>query len=264
MLPAQAKASREKVYMEENSLLAEVPREGETIEDVLNSVDKELQVETPTESQTEKPIEKLELPDEEILKKNRAWEEMREARELAEARALDLEQKLSAIQKEESSEKSEFVASLVGDNEDVEAIWAKEKERLKEEMKREIVQEQLDIERKAKEQEEHWTKWTQDRLTEVEKEFNVDFNRDESKKNELYKIMRDFSPTDEQGNLDYRKGMKIYQELNKTKEMEDKSKTQVKKDIADATVSKETSVNKNKGFLTSQDLRGKDWRSLLD
>lgn len=244
---------------EEGNLLAEVPREGESVEDVLNSVDKELKVEKPTESQTEK----LELPDEAILKKNSAWEEMREAREQAEAKARDLELKLSALEKPESVEKSEFVSSLVGDNQEVEAKWAKEKENLKEEVKREMIQDQLDAEKKAKEQKEHWINWTNERLSEVEKEFNVNFKTDESKKNELSKIMLDYSPTDERGNLDYRKGMKILNELSKIKETEKHSSIQVKKDIADATVSKETSVKQNKDYMTSQDFRNKDWRSMV-
>ena len=244
---------------EKESLLAEIPREGEDIETALDSVDKELQEEAPAESL----LEKLELPDESVLKKNSAWEEMRTAREEAEAKAQELEARLSALEREDSPEKSEFVKSLVGENEDVEKVWAKEKESLKEEVKRELVREQLDAQNKEREQKEHWARWTNERLSEVEKEFKVDFKTDESKKNELSKIMLDYSPTDEQGNLDYRKGMKILNELSRVKQAEETQKTQAKKDIADATVSKETSVQQNKGFVTSNDIRGKDWRSIL-
>lgn len=244
---------------EEKGFLADIPLEGgaEKIEDALDSVDKVLKEEAPAESLPEK----LELPDESVLKKNSAWEEMRIAREEAEAKALELETRLSALEKEDSPEKSEFVKSLVGENEDVEAVWAKEKQSLKEEMKRELVQEQLDAQKKEQEQKQYWAKWTDDRVSEVEKEFKVDFTTDESKKNELFAVMRDYSPTDEQGNLDFRKGMKILTELDKVRETEKHSSTQVKKNIADATVSKETSTQENKGFVTSNDIRGKDWRS---
>jgi len=248
--------------MEEN-LLAEIPREGEDTEKVLDSVDKELEVEKPAESLPEK----LELPDEEnlaIQKRNSAFEEMRTARESAETRTQELEARLSKLEKgDDSVEKSEFVKSLVGENDDVEEKWAKEKISLKEEVKREMVQDQLDAQKKEQEQKEHWIKWTNERLSEVEKEFKVDFKTDESKKNELSKIMLDYSPTDEQGNLDYRKGWKILSELNKVKETEKHSSTQVKKNIADATVSKETTVQQNKDFVTSNDIRGKDWRSYI-
>lgn len=239
-----------------DSIIANIPLEGESVEDALNSVDKELQEEKPAESLPEK----LDLPDESILKKNEAWEEMRKKNEA-------LETRLKALEKEKEEtievEKSDFVKSLVGENDDVERKWAEEKITLKEEMKRELVQEQLEAQKKEQEQKEHWTKWTNDRLSEVEKEFKVDFKADESTKNELSKIMLDYSPTDEAGNLDYRKGWKILSELNKVKETEKNSVTQVKKNIADATVSKETSSQQNKEYLTSQDLRGKDWRSSL-
>lgn len=248
------------LFMDKDSIFGEVPTEGQSIEEVLDAVDKEQEVEKPVDSLPEK----LELPDESILKKNSAWEEMRTAREEAEAKAQELEARLSALEKPDSLEKNDFVKSLVGENEDVEEKWAKEKESLKEEMKRELIQDQLDAQQKEQEQKEHWMNWTNDRLSEVEKEFNVDFKADESKKNELSKIMLEWSPTDEQGNLDYRKGMKILNELDKIKVTEKHASTQVKKDIADATVSKETSVQQNKGYLTSQDLRGKDWRTAVN
>lgn len=247
--------------MSEENFLASIPREGESVEDVLNSVDKELQeTKEDTKVETKEPAEslpeKLELPDESILKKNEAWEEMRKTNEALQAR-------LEALEKEESVEKSEFVSSLVGDNQDVEAKWAKEKMSLKEEMKRELIQEQIDAQKKEQEQTAYWRKWTDERLSEVEKEFKVDFKADESKRNELSKIMLDYSPTDEQGNLDYRKGMKILEQLSKVKEQEEANKTQTKKNIADATVSKETSVKKNKDYYTSHDFRGKDWRQMI-
>lgn len=245
--------------MEEN-LLAEIPREGETLESVFSSVDKESEVEAekskePAESPAEK-VEKLELPDQEILKKNEAFERMRKENESLQAR-------LETLEKDNSSEKSEFVSSLVGDNQDIEQKWAKEKEHLKEEIKREFIQDQVNAQKKEQEEREYWGKWTDDRLSEVEKEFKVDFKADESKKNELSKIMLDYSPTDEQGNLDYRKGMKILEQLSKVKEQEETNRTQTKKNIADATVSKETSVKKNRDYMTSQDFRGKDFRSFI-
>lgn len=244
--------------MEEDSL-ANILREGEDNQNILDSVEKELEVAKPAESLPDKEIEKLELPDEEKLasqKRNSAFEEMRVKNETLEAR-------LASLEKEESPEKSEFVSSLVGDNEDVEAKWAKERESLKEEIKRETIQDQLDAQEKKRVQDEHWKNWTQERFDEVEKEFKVDFKADENLKNELSVIMRDVSPTDEQGNLDYRKGMKLLNDLNKVKVTEKHASTQVKKDIADATVSKETSVQKNKDFLTSHDIRkAGGWRGL--
>jgi len=246
--------------MEEENLLADIPREGEELD--LDSVEKELQEETEEENPAESLPEKLDLPDEDnlaIQKRNSAFEEMRTAREEAERKATELEERLSALEKEDSLEKSEFVQSLVGENEDVEKVWAKEKQSLKEQLKQELVQEQEQAQEQEQKEKEHWINWTNERLSEVEQEFKVDFSKDESKKNELSKVMLEYSPTDEQGNLDYRKGYRILQDLGKAKEAETTQKTQVKKNIADATVSKETSVKENKDFYTSSDLR-KGWR----
>ena len=242
--------------MDEDNLLADIPLEGDTVEEVLDQVDKELQDEDPAESLPEKEeVEKLDLPDESVLKKNKAWEEMRLKNEA-------LEQRLKDLEKSDSKEKSEFISTLVGDNEEVEEKWNKEKMSLKEELKREMVQEKLDAERQAQENKQKWIDWTNERLSEVEKEFKVDFKADESKKNALSKIMLEYTPTDNQGNLDYRKGMILLNQLEKAKEAEKSTSTQAKKNLADATVSKETSVEKNKDYYTSADLKGKDWRSL--
>lgn len=242
---------------EENkeNLFDEVPTEGQDIEAVLDKVDKETEVEKPAESSADKEGE----PD---LKKNDAWKEIRERAEKAEADKALLEEKLKNLDKGEA--KSEFVSALVGDNKDVEEKWLAEKASLKEEVKRELVQAELDAQKKDQEQKEYWLNWTNDRLSEVEKEFKVDFKTDESKKNELSNIMLDYSPTDEQGNLDYRKGMKILNDLTKVREVEEKSKTQVKKNIADSTISKQPSSEKNKDYLTTNDFRGgRGWRSVI-
>jgi hypothetical protein len=240
----------------EDSIIAEIPREGETVEEALASVEKESQDIVPAESQTGK--------EDSDLKRNEAWKELREERDKEREAREALEARLSALEKGNTDEveESEFVTSLVGENPEVTKKWHEERQKLKEEMKQEFIEEQRTAQKKEQEEKERWTKWTADRLSEVEKEFNVNFTADESKKNELQKIMLDYSPTDEQGNLDYRKGMKILNELSKVKEQEDTKKTKVKKDIADATVSKETSVQTDKKYLTANDLRGKDWRSL--
>lgn len=241
---------------EENKekLFDEVPTEGQDIEEVLAEVDKETQDEKPAESSAEK--------EEVDLKKNDAWKELRESKEKAEAKALELEEKLKNIDKEDP--KSKFITSLVGDNKEVEAEWLVERENLKEQVKNELLQAEVDAQKKEQEQKEYWLNWTNDRLSEVEKEFKVDFKSDESKKNELSKIMLEYSPTDEQGNLDYRKGMRILNDLSKVKEVEEKTKTQVKKNIADSTISKHQSSDKNKDVLTTNDFRGgRGWRSVV-
>lgn len=245
--------------MEEN-IFADVPREGETLEEVLNPVEKELEVEKPAESQAEKEevkeVDKLELPDEAILKKNSAWEEMRESREQAEAKAQQLEQRLQALEKEKGEvEQPAFLTEIVGKNEEVAREWQKERETLKEEVKQELVQAQIDAQKKEAEAKEHWNKWTEEQLTKVGA-------KDENTRNELRKVMNDYTPTDERGWLDYSKGMKLLNDLKKVQIKEEEMKIQVKKNIADATVSRETSTKETKNYLTRNDLRG-GWRGIV-
>lgn len=246
--------------MSDGDLLAEIPREGESVEDIFNSVDKELQEEAPAESLPEK----LDLPDEDILKKNNAWEEMREAREEAEHKAQELETRLAALETgNKEVEQPEFLTKMIGENEEVAKDWLKEKATIKEEVKQELIREQADLQRKDVETKKYWLEWTDARFKEVENDFKVNFKSQPSLKNELAKVMNDYTPTDEQGNLDYRKGMKLLTDLKKSQNADEDNKVQVKKNIADATVSRETSAQKNKGYLTSHDFRGKDWRQMV-
>lgn len=241
----------------EESIFAKAPHEGETPEELFNpTVDKELEVEKPAESQSEK-----EEPD---LKQNEAWKEIREAKEQAEAKALELEQRLQALESgNKEVERSEFVTSLVGDNEEIDRKWQKERETIKEEVKKELVQEQIKAQQIEKDEQNYWNKWTQDQFDSVEKEFKVDFKSAPTLKNELAKVMTDYTPTDSNGNLDYSKGMKLLNDLKKSQVEEESQKTQVKKNIADATISKETSTKETKNFLTRNDLRG-GWRAIVN
>lgn len=244
--------------MPDGDLLAGIEREGETPNEIFSSVDNQSQ-ENPAESLPEK----LELPDEVILKKNNAWEEMREAREQAEQKAQELETRLAALETG-NIEQPEFLTKMIGENEEVAKDWMKEKATIKEEVKQELIREQIDAQKKEADTKAYWNQWTQDRFGEVEKDFKVSFKSNPTLKNELAKVMNDYTPTDEQGNLDYKKGMKLLTDLKKAQALQEDNRVQVRKNIADATVSNETSVQKNKGFLTSQDLRGKDWRTLVN
>lgn len=240
--------------MENESIFADVPREGETLEEVFNSVEKEPEVEKPAESQAEKEIEKLELPDEEqlaIQKRNTAFEEMRKTNE-------ELASRLESLEKEKEQatfEQPEFLKKMIGENEEVTKDWQKEKEAIKEEVKQELIREQAEIQRKEAETKAYWNTWTLEQLDKVGA-------KDENTRNELKKVMADYTPTDEQGNLDYSKGMKLLTDLKKAQIQQEEQKVQAKKNIADATVSKETSNNESKDYVTSHDLRKKGWRGL--
>jgi len=247
--------------MNEDSIFADIPREGhETIEEVLDSVDKELQEETPAESQTEN----IEQPD---LKQNETWKRLREERDAERQARAELEARLekleSSRQADEPIEQPEYLTDLIGENPEVARKFRNYEETLKEQIKRELANEQASQAQAEQAEAQKWAKWTEERFAEVETEFKVNFKSDESLKNELAKIMFEYSPTDDRGNLDYRKGMKILNSLKAVDVKDESIRTQTKKNIADATVSKETSTKPNKDYLTNQDLRG-GWRSMID
>ncbi len=247
----------ERKFMEEN-IFANASREGESIEEILNpTVEKELEVEKPTESQAEKEVEKLDLPDESILKKNSAWEEMRVAKEESDSKIADLESKLEALSKSgEEVKQPEFLTDMVGKNEEIARKWQEERNNLKEEVKQELIQAQVDAQKQEADTKAYWDRWTSDQLNKVGA-------IDPNVRNELRKIMNEYTPTDEQGNLDYVKGMKLLTDLKKGEAQEAEKKIQAKKNIADATVSKETSSKESKGYLTRNDLR-QGWRGIVN
>lgn len=254
--------AREKT-MEEENIFANAPHEGETPEEFFKeeseSVDKELEVEKPAESQAEKE-------EESDLKLNSTWKEMREEVRAEKQARLDLEQRLQEIESkgkiDEPIEQPEFLTKMIGQNEEVAKDYRSYESELKEKIKQELIEDQVKAQEKEEETKQYWNKWTQERFKEVESEFKVNFTAEPTLRNELAKIMTDYTPTDEQGNLDYRKGMKLLTDLKKSELREEEQKVQVKKTISDASVSRETSSKQTKDFLTAKDMRG-GWRSIV-
>lgn len=254
--------------MENNEdFLADFPQEGQNIDEVLDTLaDGIKQEEATAESLTEKASEeetKDEVPTEskEDLKKNDTWKQMREELEFeraervkAQEEARKLETRMQEIVVNKQSSQPEFLTDLIGENPEVASKYQSHVSLLKEEIKRELIEEQVSQARKAQEEKAYWDKWTNEQFEKVGA-------TDENIRNELGKIMRDYTPTDEQGNLSYEKGMKILNDLKKAQIAETEVKTQVKKNVADATVSRETNTSKNRDFVNQHDLRklGSGW-----
>lgn len=142
-----------------------------------------------------------------------------------------------------------WFSNLFGENEYAYQEYMKhtqaEREAIKSEIKQDFEREQ---QLKAQEQ-QRWRNWVDENLN-ILKEQGHKFN-----KNELMKIMFDYKPTDDQGNLSFEKGFDLYQkiklsELNSSKE---------KKDIASKSISENKPESKSRGYKTSADLRGTDW-----
>jgi len=254
----------------EENIFADAEREGQTLEEFLDQHEDSAKEEVPQESQAEKTEEKkVEKPKEEPepdLKKNQTWKEMREENERKEKALEELNARLAELEKQTKVEKLEqpaFLTDMIGENEDVARKYQEHERSIIERAKKEFLEEQRKEAEHKKAESEKWIKWTADRLQEVEKEYNVDFKANESLKNELSKVMIKYSPSDEHGNLDYRKGMEILNDLKKVSVEVETQKTEAKKKIADATVSKETNARQSKEYMTSNDFRNRGWRSLI-
>ena len=102
-------------------------------------------------------------------------------------------------------------------------------------------------EQKTKES-EYWNNWVGDQVQSLKDE-GLKFD-----KNELMKVMYDYKPTDDEGNLDFRKGYEIMEVLKK----KDPEKTEARKKIADeGKDSKGEPANKK--WKTPDDLVGVGW-----
>ena len=243
--------------------LAEIPSDGIKLEDIKKEEEK-APAESPTENKSEEETEEektaREVKEQEeedkipfhkhprfkalVEEKNQYKEDLEKMRE-------DMESKFSEI-KESQSKTTEipswFTELLYGDNE---VAWGKYQEHDKEtraEIKRELREE---FESEKKEQENSATKWN----TWIDNQ--VDSLKDEGlkfDKNELMKVMMDYKPSDDAGNLDFKKGYQIMEVLKK----KDPEKFKARKEIVDDS-GKSKAEPQNKAYFTPEDMRGKGW-----
>jgi hypothetical protein len=178
-----------------------------------------------------------------VEEKNQYKEELDKLRE-------DVESKFSEI-KESRSETVKipsWFTELYGDNE---VAWGKYQEHDKEtraEIKRELREE---FESEAKEQENSsakWNTWIDDQVDALKDE-GLKFD-----KNELMKVMMDYKPSDDAGNLDFKKGYEIMEVLKK----KDPEKSQARKELVDDS-GKSKAEPQAKAYFTPEDMRGKGW-----
>lgn len=250
----------------------------EKIEELLADVNKEgedpfvdTETETPSDSPDEnKPDEKEapaegDVPAEDNIPfhKHPRWiereNELKELRETNEATARELEE-LRKMQEEAASkihtstDIPDWFVELYGENE---AAWQKYSEHSKverEALKRELLAEQENAKRAEVEEAKKWEKWVDDEIAALKEEGN------EFDTNKLSKIMLDYSPTDTDGNLDFKKGLEIYKALEKAPQ--DDTKSKARKELADTTTGSPKGDPPKKDYMTPSDLRHKSWGSL--
>lgn len=122
--------------------------------------------------------------------------------------------------------------------------------RVKEELSREY-QAQADAQKK---QQEHWNNWMEESFTQM---------ADEGKKfdkNELIKFALKYRPTNNDGIIDLRLAHELMEER---KAMETSKKTEVKKAVAASASPSSSGESSSKDYMTSQELRYKDFRDLI-
>ncbi len=241
-------------------LLSEIPREGAN---PFESLEKDTPVEsTPTKEPNEvtkdKPEEGINTPEDNLpFHKHPRWiereNELKTEREAREQMGRELAE-LKELKKEKSSvEVDPRWKALWGDNPEAYQKWLELENERKDQVKREIVEEQQKAEQQKVAEAQHWSKWVDDEIKKLQDAGNQ-FDR-----NKLIKTMLDYRPTDENGNFDFNLGMKIY----KTENPDNSEKTEAKKQVADmVTKSGSKQDTPKKGFKTSEEMRRKSWASL--
>lgn len=155
--------------------------------------------------------------------------------------------------KETPTQIPSWFSNAFGDNEYVYQEWKNyeeqrsqtEREQIKAELKQEF---QAAAQQRAQE-EQRWNNWVDENINSL-KEQGYNFNQ-----NELMKIMMDYTPTDDQGNLSFEKGYKLYERLKQP----NSSSSKEKKDIASKSISENKPDVKSRDYKTPDDLRGKSW-----
>lgn len=160
--------------------------------------------------------------------------------------------------KKDTTEKSEKVpdwfVELYGDNQ---VAWDKYSEHSKNEresIKADILHEQQESVQKDKAEAEKWEKWVETEVQGLKDEGNT-FDE-----NKLKKIMLDYSPTNSDNNLDFKKGMEIYKALEAKPDTE---KSEARKELADKTTSTTTKGDSaKKDYMSSNELRNRTMSNL--
>lgn len=244
-----------------NKILADIPQEGAN---PFGGVEEE----TPSESLPEKKEEevqetddsKKEETDENVpFHKHPRWiereNELKELKERDDANAREIAE-LKAMTESRNTGNStipEWFSELYGDNETAWNKYNEHEQARTEEIETRIIARQKEEEQKALQETEQWNRWVDTEITSLKDEGN-DFDR-----NKLIKVMLDYSPTDENNNLDFKKGFAIYQALESKP---DNGKSKAHKELADKTTATTKGEPVTKDYMTPSDLRNRSWGSL--
>jgi len=152
---------------------------------------------------------------------------------------------------EPSSEVPSWFQKLYGDNIDAYREYEKVEKQREAQIEERVLTKYQEAQRKQQEETTRWNKWVDEevgRLKDEGKEFE---------RNEFLKLMLDYKPTDDTGNLDFNKGFTIYEALKS----KDTKGSDARKKIANDTI-KTSPETKKETVYTPEQLRKTSWGSI--
>jgi hypothetical protein len=153
----------------------------------------------------------------------------------------------------------EVFIKAFGDNPEAWNAWQELSKAERAAIKQELIDEQRQQVEELRAKEERWSRWVDESLKSVEDSHSVDFSKNESLKNSFLKFVMDCLPTDAQGNVDLMKGWELFSKLNPP----DEKRSQARKSVASKVGTDTKTEGKPRDYLTSHDLRHRDWKSLI-
>lgn len=165
-------------------------------------------------------------------------------------------------QKRKSQEVPDWFTEVFGDNQ---AAWNKFEQYNKEQQEQirtQILQE-IESERVSQQTEsKKWSDWVETSLVNLGEEVGTNLapgtaEKQNNLRNELLKVMADYRPSDEQGNLDFKKGYEILQRQKELDSLKSNApaKSEERKKIASSTTSGSQAEEQPKGFVTWAETR---------
>ena len=220
--------------------------------------------ETPTESQTvnepEEDVTDTSKEEKESVPfhKHPRWiereQELQELRERDAERDRQIAELLAAQERtKETSTIPDWFVELYGDNQTAWEKYSAHEQARTAEIEARVLAKQQEEQKKAAQEEQFYAKWVDEQVDALETS-GLKFDR-----NELIKIMVEYSPTDGDNNLDFRKGYAIYEALHTKPDTE---KSDARKQLADTTTTTSRNDAPKKDYMTPADLRNRSWGSL--
>ena len=268
------------------SILAGIPYEGEVEADITKT--DELEKETPKESPAEiKPKEEKAASSEAApeakeepkaedntlnvnnvpFHKRPEFKNFKDEREAKFQKFLDeqerkTQEKFTALEKQYQTKNPQNVTvpkwfeNLYGDNPEAWVEYQKATQTEREQMKSDIIREIKAEQEKASDYQKSLDNWVNENVNALA-DYTKQNNLPDFDKNKLMKIMVDYAPSDENGNLDFAKGYGLYMELNSIEQAKAKEKSDARKDLASQTTKTSKGEVEPKDFMTQKDFQGK-------